>query len=86
MNLLRPVGLYRFLTPVDVLQKGDLGRLQDGSDHRDRNWEEVPEPPNGWGDPVFGVGSPVPLNRTTWEFIRPIPGEATVILYEVEDD
>jgi len=76
----QPVGTWRFLTPLDVIQVGDLGRYMTGSDFHDVNWSVVTDD-TSWilddksGD-VHVVGLPPPKD---WEFIRQVDGVVTKI-------
>lgn len=72
MNV-QPVGTWRFLTPLDVIQIGDLGRYRCGTSKIDYDWSAIEECTE-WiirGKRMVVVGKHPPKN---WEFIRPIDG------------
>lgn len=70
-GLVRPVGSWRFLTPLDTVQEGDLGREFRNSDFDFNMWSLV-RLHSTWDTSSgrqFVVGTPMHL-MPRWEFIR----------------
>lgn len=79
----RPTGTWRFLTPLDTIQPGDLGRCMTGDDFHDTNWSVVSDD-TSWifnryksKENVVGIHPP-----KDWEFIRQVDGAVTVLIEE----
>ena len=49
VQIVQPVGVWRFLTPVDVLMPRDLICFPQADDLRDRFWEPIPSVDDPWG-------------------------------------
>lgn len=79
----RPIGTWRFLTPLDTIQPGDLGRCMTGGDFHDANWSVVTNDTSwifdGKNGGTYVVGLPPPKD---WEFIRQVDGAVTEITEE----
>lgn len=73
----RPVGVWRFLTPLETVQEGDLGRTSglDSKDRVDTDWTPVNKESRWIIDEVYTkvVGVRVPPDGS-WEFIRAVDG------------
>lgn len=84
--LVRPIGPWRFLTPLESVAAGDLGRLIESSEVKNSMWSPIDENDewgiSGVGNPVQVVGYPVSQARG-WEFIRPLEG-GSYITYNKE--
>lgn len=79
--LVRPIGPWRFLTPLESVESGDLGRLIESAEVKNSMWSPIDENDEwgiyGLGDPVQVVGHPV-YRAQGWEFIRPLEGGSYV--------
>lgn len=92
MKHVRPVGIWRFLTPMDTVQVDDLGRMVCTSDPEAASWSPITEDAVWW----FGNG---PNNRVLgarlfdiqavddgWEFIRSVDESSTYIVLKEDTD
>lgn len=78
----QPVGTWRFLTPLETIQPGDLGRYKNGETYLDRNWTQIDSDTN-WiirGKEFNVIGTQPP---ELWEFIRPVDG--TIVVDDNDD-
>lgn len=82
-KVVRPVGPWRFLTPVDIIQAGDLFRIVAEEPHDEdaaynANWSPVAQPEHAnW------VGKPLSELSNGWEVIRALEHGYTVPMFDL---
>jgi hypothetical protein len=83
-SVIRPQGNFRFLSPMDIVARGDFFRVcpQDGKQDREAPFNYNYSPVG-----YHQIGKSIrELAQNSWEFIRPIPDESiTVPLFDIED-
>lgn len=82
-KVVRPVGPWRFLTPIDTVQVGDLFRIvADGPHDEDAaynaNWSPISKARGG-----ALIGKPVSAAPNYWETIRALEHGYTVPMFDI---
>ena len=82
-SVVRPVGPWRFLTPVDTIQEGDLFRVvavraDDEDAAFNANWSPV-----GQDGSKDLIGTPVCEGSNRWEIIRALEHGYTVPMFDI---
>lgn len=81
-EVVRPVGPWRFLTPIDTVQAGDLFRIvADGPDDDaayNVNWSPVNQAYSG-----HLIGKPLSEMSSNWEVIRALEHGYTVPMFDL---
>lgn len=74
--IVRLVGIWRFLTPMDRLQENDYGRVRTAFGAYQEQW--VPVQASAWWHPLSLQDTQV-CNLPNVEFVRGVPNESSVV-------
>lgn len=86
-DLVRPVGLYRFLTPLDKIQVGDIARILPtaGTERHQTAWSPIREGCE-WSVGGVDILGASPSDCPEWEIIRPVNKRSTYVVLEQGDE
>lgn len=82
--ILYPVGIWRFLTPIDIIQYGDYGRVLGSPYLLQSAWEKLDSDLNWHIDGRFVNAGDQVVEHPRLQFIRPVDDSATMAVHYIK--